>query len=97
MLNSDWEDDAAFTQDELNAGMQHTMRAGRADGSRPQYVSKELEGAVQGKPALAESPVGVTRFATYAEAQAWAKADPSSAFSRKAGGHGFESKWTSGI
>lgn len=97
MGNSNWDDDdglpdAAFTQDELDAGVQHIMRSGSADAGRSRYLGEEQEDESQAQPAPARSPGGVLRFATYAEAKAWAMANPGSPFSRAADGRGFEAK-----
>lgn len=97
MWNSNCDDDdglpdAAFTQDELDAGVQHIMRTGRADAGRSLYLSEEQEVESQEKPAFVQSAGSVLHFANYAEAQAWAKANPGNAFSRKADGCGFEAR-----
>ena len=90
MSNSDWDDDdgmpdAAFTEDELKAGVQHIMRSGRADACSSQVPQRF-------QPAPAQVGRDVLRFETYEQAQVWAKANPGRAFTRAADGHGFEAK-----
>lgn len=105
-LNS-WDDDddglpdAAFTEDELAAGVQHIMRTGNPDADcRP--VSSSL-GAIDNGDGDGESaddaedaPIShstvALRFETYAQARAWAQSNPGRVITRTSNGHGFETK-----
>jgi hypothetical protein len=106
---NDWDDDdglpdAAFTEDELAAGVQHIMRTGDPDatssGRRP--VSWSLEpvddGDEEGDCAkdAGDVPYSSTsstlRFETYDQARAWAKVNPGRVITRGSDDHGFEAK-----
>ena len=88
--DSDWDEDdglpdAAFTKNELEAGVQHIMRSGRDGGreSQPQQMLPTL---------TAQLNDNVLHFATYPEAQTWAKTNPGSTFTRAVDGNGYEAK-----
>lgn len=91
--------DAAFTEAELAAGVQHIMRTGdlnatssdrRVSRGRSGYADIADTWDVQPLPS-ADSSVSL-RFETFAQAQAWAQANPGRAFKRAADGQGFEVK-----
>lgn len=79
--------DAALTQDELDAGVQHIMRSGYAGSPGPRS-------SIENRGALFTPQFNTLHFPTYELAQAWAKANPGNAFSRAANGFGFEAKLT---
>lgn len=107
---NDWDEDddglpdAAFTEDELAAGVQHIMRTGDPDatssGRRPMSWSLEPVGDGDGEGDCAEdaddvpfsSTVATLRFETFAQALAWAQLNPGRVIARGSDGHGFEAK-----
>ncbi len=82
--------DAAFTQDELDAGVQHIMRSGRDNPSQSQSGGcprDDDEACPRPQPS---SSIGFApHFSTFALAQSWAKANPGCSFSRAIDGSGF--------
>lgn len=106
-MNS-WDDDdddglpdAAFTEDELAAGVQHIMRTGNPDatssGRKPipwdepawdmdDQRNQDVDDVLSSR---ASAPL---RFETFAQARAWSQANPGKVFTRAADGHGFEFK-----
>ena len=100
---NDWDEDedglpdAAFTEDELVAGVQHIMRTGDPDatssGRRP--VSQSLKPGDCSEDAD-DVPFSSTatpmRFTTYAQAQAWAQVNPGRVITRGSDGCSFEAK-----
>lgn len=107
---SSWDDDddglpdAAFTEDELAAGVQHIVRTGdpnaTSSGRRP--VSRSLESVddVEGDRDCAEDTddllslrrAATLRFENYALARAWAQANPGRVIARASDGPDFEAK-----
>ena len=103
-----WDDDddgmpdAAFTEDELDAGVQHIMRTGNPNATSSGR-SKSLswtadegggESTQQSGNRLSSSSGASLRFETFAQARAWAQANPGGAFKRATDGRGFEAKPT---
>ena len=103
-----WDDDddglpdAAFTEDELDAGVQHIMRTGNPNATSSGR-SKSLswtadegggESTQQSGNRLSSSSGASLRFETFAQARAWAQANPGGAFKRATDGRGFEIKPT---
>jgi len=95
--------DAAFTEDELAAGVQHIMRTGNPDatssGRRPAYEPLELaddlhdERTDENVHGVKSSPNSVSlRFETFAQASAWSRAHSGKVFRRAANGNGYEPK-----
>jgi hypothetical protein len=90
--------DAAFTELELAAGVQHIVRTGdpnaTSSGSRRNsYFSASDEWSdVEQQNDVTSQSTSNMRFATFAEAQSWAKENPGSTFTRATDGSGFESK-----
>lgn len=96
--------DAAFTEDELAAGVQHIMRTGNpnATSSSRRPVSSSLEpvddanGAGEcvedAKDVVSSRGAATLRFETYAHARAWAQANPGRVITRASDGHGFQTK-----
>jgi hypothetical protein len=108
-LLDSWEDDdddglpdAAFTEDELAAGVQHVMRTGNpnatSSGRRPASCSLGPVDDVGGEFAedaedvLSSCSKAPLRFETYAQARAWAQANPGRVFTRASDDHGFVAK-----
>lgn len=102
-----WDDDdglpdAAFTEDELAAGVQHIVRTGNPNATssdrRPAPWSLEPVDGGDGECAedaddvLSSCSEAPLRFETYSHARAWAQANPGRAFTRAADGCGFEAK-----
>jgi len=96
--------DAAFTEDELSAGVHHVMRTGNpnaASSGRRRTPSQELDN-VTGNSAAAKcaeainAPLSVdvvtTRFETYAEARTWGQANPGGVIVRAPDGCSFEAR-----
>jgi len=103
-MNS-WDDDglpnAAFTEDELAAGVQHIMRTGDPDatssGRRPIPWNEpdddmDDDHRTQNPPDVLSSRAAPLRFETFAQARAWSQANPGKVFTRAADGRGFEPK-----
>lgn len=103
-LNDDEHDDglpdAAFTELELAAGVQHVMRTGNPNATssgsssgqwstRTTYDSDET-GIEDQDDAESSHCTTAMRFDTFALAQAWARGNPGSMFKRAADGCGFE-------
>lgn len=102
-----WDDDdglpdEAFTEDELAAGVQHIARTGNpnatSSGRRPVSWSEKpdddvgRECAEGAEDALFDCNTGTLRFDTYAQARAWAQANPGRVFMRASDGQGYEAK-----
>ena len=93
--------DAAFTEDELAAGVQHIMRTGDPNatfsGLMPLswLVDDENSESTQEANVIPASASGASlRFETFAQARGWAQANPGGAFKRATDGRGFEAKPT---
>jgi len=94
--------DAAFTEDELAAGVQHIMRTGDPDatssGRRSMFWSHEPADDVDDQSTqdahdvLSSRAAAPLRFETFTQAKAWSQANPGKFFTRAADGRGFESK-----
>lgn len=100
VANCDDEDDdglpdAAFTEDELAAGVQHIVRTGDPNAtssnrrSSPAHMHETWNAA---DDEFTDAPEEPTRFETFAQALAWSKANPGRSFARAADGWGFEPK-----
>lgn len=105
-----WDDDddglpdAAFTEDELAAGVQHIVRtgdpnaasSGRGPVSRSQEPVDDGDGngecAEDADDALCSRSAATLRFETYAHARTWAQTNPGGVITRASDGHGFEAK-----
>lgn len=87
--------DAAFTEDELAAGVQHIMRTGNPNATSsyspkpPAWVHEPSD--VEDDESV-ERPDEPTRFESFAQALAWAQANPGRSFTRAVDGRGFEAK-----
>jgi hypothetical protein len=95
--------DAAFTEDELAAGVQHILRTGdpnaTSSGSRPAFSRHEpIDNEPRNAAYECDEDVGeammspitaALRFSTFAEARAWAQANPGVVIVRASDGHGF--------
>lgn len=85
--------DAAFTEDELAAGVQHIVRTGD-----PNALSRRGSSTHMHEPwdaaddEFTDRPESPTRFDTFAEAVAWGTVNPGRTFTRAANGRGFEAK-----
>jgi len=95
--------DEAFTELELAAGVQHVMRTGdpnaTSSGRMPTHWSRNAafdlnEFDHERRDVETEHSSATIRFDTFAQAQAWAQANPGSVFTRAADGCGFEAKPT---
>jgi hypothetical protein len=94
--------DAAFTEDELAAGVQHIMRTGdpnaTSSGRRPihwdepAYDMEDDQRTQDAHDVLSSRAAAPLRFETFAQARAWSQANPGKVFTRAADGRGFESK-----
>lgn len=93
-----WDDedlpDAAFTENELTAGVQHVLRTGdpNATSSYHRKSSHVHESSDAVDDEFTDKPDEPTRFETFAVALDWAKANPGRSFSRVPSGRGFEPK-----
>ena len=82
--------DAAFTETELAAGVQHIMRTGDPNATSS---DRRISGNSSGYLFIAGSwDLQPLRFETFAQARAWAQANPGGAFKRTGDGQGFEVK-----
>lgn len=88
--------DAAFTQGELDAGVQHIMRSKRADAFQIRRSTHNLD-EDRRESLSTQLPSDTLKFATFAHAQAWAKANPGCVFSRATDGEGFVGKYKAEI
>ena len=96
--------DAAFTEDELAAGVQHILRTGDPDatssGCRPVSWSLELvdnrdgqgDGAEDANAVLFSSSRANLHFETFTQARAWAQVNPGRVVTCASNGHGFVAK-----
>jgi hypothetical protein len=82
--------DAAFTEDELEAGVQHIMRSGRTDrGSFHTFPNALCLSADRTRVPEDSRDTRQLRFQTYTEALEWARTHPGQPFSRSPDGTGF--------
>lgn len=93
--------DEAFTEDELAAGVQHIVRTGNPNAtSSGRRTMSWLENYVdndesQEADVMPSSASGASRhFDTFAQARAWAQANPGRTFTRASDGQGFETRPT---
>ena len=94
--------DAAFTEDELAAGVQHIMRTDNPDATssgrrpipwdEPAYDTEDDQCTQDADDVLSSRATAPLRFETFAQARAWSQANPGKVFTRAADGRGFESK-----
>lgn len=95
--------DAAFTEDELAAGVQHIVRTGNpnATSSGRNRVPWSLESVESGieailvdaDDALPSRSAASFCFESFAQARAWAQSNPGGVLTRAADGSGFEGKF----
>jgi hypothetical protein len=82
--------DAAFTETELAAGVQHIMRTGDPSATSS---NRRISANRDGDPFIADSyEIQPLRFETFAQARAWAQANPGGTFKRTGDGQAFEVK-----
>lgn len=103
---SSWDDDglpdAAFTEDELAAGVQHIVRTGDPDATSsgrrpipwddPAHDMEDDQRTHDAYDVLSSRAAAHLRFETFAQARAWSQANPGKMFTRAADGCGFEAK-----